>query len=143
MGKKRQNKQSWLWEFSKKIVWIITVMFVIEFAFASVLVIFFPDSTAIQFVIENISDVFKVTVVSYAIKAGFENVFKIMGITDKKVTVDLNVGDKVKITDGPFKLMLGKVLELDEENSKATVSIDLFGQETTVEVSLTDVELDK
>lgn len=77
MGKKRQNKQSWLWEFSKKIVWIITVMFVIEFAFASVLVIFFPDSTAIQFVIENISDVFKVTVVSYAIKAGFENVFKI------------------------------------------------------------------
>ena len=41
-------------------------------------------------------------------------------------------------------LTLGDIkLELDEENSKATVSIDLFGQETTVEVSLTDVELDK
>ncbi len=76
-------------------------------------------------------------------KSDIDNIFKIMGISDKKVTVDLNEGDKVKITDGPFKLMLGKVLEIDKENSKATVSIDLFGQETTVEVSLTDVELDK
>ena len=72
-----KSKRNWLWEFSKKIVWIITIMFVLEFFFASVLIIFFPDSTAIQFVIENISDVFKVTVVSYAVKAGFENVFKI------------------------------------------------------------------
>ena len=72
-----KSKRNWIWEFSKKIVWIITIMFVLEFSFASVLIIFFPDSTAIQFVIENISDVFKVTVVSYAVKAGFENVFKI------------------------------------------------------------------
>ena len=77
MDKKRQNKQSWLWEFSKKIVWIVTIMFVLIFTFASILIIFFPDSTAIQFVIENISDVFKVTVVSYAVKAGFENITKI------------------------------------------------------------------
>lgn len=75
--KNKTNKKQWLWEFSKKIVWIVTIMFIVEFTFASILVIFFPDSTAIQFVIENISDVFKVTVVSYAVKAGFENVFKI------------------------------------------------------------------
>ena len=73
----KMSKQNWLWEFSKKIVWIVTIMFVVLFTFSSVLIIFFPDSTAIQFVIENISDVFKVTVVSYAVKAGFENIFKI------------------------------------------------------------------
>ena len=39
--------------------------------------------------------------------------------------------------------MVGKVLEIDKENSKAKVSIDLFGQETTVEVNLTQIELDK
>lgn len=78
MGKKRRvNKTSWLWEFSKKIVWIVTIMFVVVFLFTSILIIFYPDSTAVQFIIENISDVFKVTVVSYAVKAGFENIFKI------------------------------------------------------------------
>ena len=33
--------------------------------------------------------------------------------------------------------------EIDKENNKAKVSIDLFGQETTVEVDLTQIELDK
>ena len=39
--------------------------------------------------------------------------------------------------------MAGKVLEKDKDNNKAKVSIDLFGQETTVEVDLTQIELDK
>ena len=50
---------------------------------------------------------------------------------------------KVKITDGPFALMAGTVDEIDKENSKAKVNIDLFGQETSVEVELTQIELDK
>lgn len=71
------SQKHWLWEFSKKIVWIVTMMFLAVFLFSCILLIFYPDSTAIQFIIENISDVFKVTVVSYAVKAGFENVTKI------------------------------------------------------------------
>ena len=72
-----------------------------------------------------------------------ENIFKTMGMSLKEVVVDLKVGDKVKINDGPFKLMAGKVTEIDTENNKATVNIDLFGQETSVEVDLTQIELDK
>ena len=72
-----------------------------------------------------------------------EKILKTMGMSIKEVNVDFKEGDKVKINDGPFKLMLGKVLEVDKENNKATVSIDLFGQETTVEVELTQIELDK
>ena len=72
-----------------------------------------------------------------------EKILKTMGMSVKEVNVDFKEGDKVKITDGPFKLMIGKVLEVDKENSKVTVSIDLFGQETTVEVDLTQLELDK
>ena len=53
-----------------------------------------------------------------------------------------SIGDRVKITDGPFKLMVGKVFEIDKENSKAKVNIDLFGQETAVEVDLTQIEHD-
>ena len=71
------KEKSWLWEFSKKVVWIITLLFVAVFLFCCGVIIFYPDSTAVQFIIENISDVFKVTVVSYAVKAGFENITKI------------------------------------------------------------------
>ena len=72
-----------------------------------------------------------------------DNILKTIGVSDKPVVADLAEGDKVKINDGPFKLMTGKVLEIDKENNKAKVSIDLFGQETTVEVDLTQIELDK
>lgn len=95
-----KEKRNWLWEFSKKIVWIVTIMFVVIFTFSCVLMIFYPDSLALQFVIENISDVFKVTVVSYAVKAGFENVFKIrkgntdgMGCEQLGVYADTSSGD--------------------------------------------------
>lgn len=68
-----QKKRKWLWEFSKKIVVTVTVIFVAVFLFACVLLCIYPDSTALQSVIDNISDIFKVTVVSYAVKAGFQN----------------------------------------------------------------------
>lgn len=72
-----------------------------------------------------------------------EKILSTMGMSLKEVSVDLKEGDRVKITDGPFKLMAGKITEIDLENSKAKVNIDLFGQETTVEVDLVQVELDQ
>lgn len=72
-----------------------------------------------------------------------EKILKTMGMSVKEVKTDYKEGDRVKITDGPFKLMEGKILDLDLDNSKANVSIDLFGQETTVEVELSQIELDK
>ena len=70
-------KKTWLWEFSKRIVVSVTIIFIAVFLFSCILLCFYPDSTALQSGIDNISDVFKVTVVSYAVKAGFENVTKI------------------------------------------------------------------
>lgn len=68
---------------------------------------------------------------------------KTIGVPAKEINADLKVGDNVKITDGPFKLMVGNIIELDTDNNKAKVSIDLFGQETTVEVELTQIEIEK
>lgn len=70
-------KRKWLWEFSKKIVVTVTIIFVTVFCFSCILLCIYPDSTALQCVIDNISEIFKVTVVSYACKAGFENLMKI------------------------------------------------------------------
>ena len=66
-----------------------------------------------------------------------ERIFKEIGYTGENVVVNYEVGDNVKITDGPFKMLAGKIIELNTDEGKATVSIDLFGQETNVELELT------
>ena len=57
----------------------------------------------------------------------------------KPINSNVEVGDTVTIIDGPFKGMYGKIESEDKENEKLTVLIDLFGQETPVEVDLLQV----
>lgn len=65
-----------------------------------------------------------------------------MGLTRVDIESELAVGDKVSITDGPFKGMLGKIDSIDAETNRINVLIDLFGQETPVEVELYQVKKD-
>ena len=62
-----------------------------------------------------------------------------MGMSRVETPKDLAVGTKVNIIDGPFKGMSGSVDTLDLENGRLNVLIDLFGQETPVEVELNQV----
>ena len=64
-----------------------------------------------------------------------------MGMSRVNVDAELKVGTKVDIIDGPFKGMSGTIDTIDAENSKLTVLIDLFGQETPVEVELFQVSI--
>lgn len=66
-----------------------------------------------------------------------ERIFKEIGYDENNVVVDYEIGDKVKITDGPFKMLAGKIVEFNTDEGKANVLIDLFGQETNVELELT------
>lgn len=65
-----------------------------------------------------------------------------MGLTRVDVETELAVGDAVTITDGPFKGMLGKIDSINNETNRINVLIDLFGQETPVEVELYQVKKD-
>ena len=49
------------------------------------------------------------------------------------------VGDSVKVNDGPFKDFLGKVDEVNEEQGKVKVLVSVFGRETPLELSFTQV----
>ena len=69
-----------------------------------------------------------------------DKVLNSMGLSRLEIGNELNVDDKVKIIEGPFKGMFGKVESLDLENQKLTVLIDLFGQETPVDVELVQIE---
>lgn len=71
------RKRQWLWEFSKKIVVLVAIVFFIDLIYSRIFLIFNPDSTAITELTNQMTDIFKITVVSYAVKAGFENVIKI------------------------------------------------------------------
>ena len=62
-----------------------------------------------------------------------------MGMSRLNIETEISVGDKVNIIDGPFKGMMGKVDNIDNENNRLNVLIDLFGQETPVEVELFQV----
>ncbi len=66
-----------------------------------------------------------------------------MGMSRVDVDAELTVGTRVSIVDGPFKGMEGKIDNIDVENSRLTVLIDLFGQETPVEVELFQVNVAK
>lgn len=66
-----------------------------------------------------------------------ERLFKEIGIDKDNIVVNYEVGDNVKIIDGPFKMLAGKIVSIDLESKKANVSVDLFGQETNVELELT------
>ena len=62
-----------------------------------------------------------------------------MGLSRMDIESEMKVGDKVTIVDGPFKGMSGTVNNIDIENNRLVVNIDLFGQETSVEVELFQV----
>ena len=64
-----------------------------------------------------------------------------MGISRLDVDKELEPGAKVKIIAGAFTGMYGTVESLDLPNQKLTLNVDLFGQETSVEVELSQIEL--
>ncbi len=63
-----------------------------------------------------------------------------MGGGEKKFTVDLKIGDMVKITDGPFKDYDGKVSQVDEKSGSIKVVIAIFGRDTVMELDSLQVQ---
>ena len=63
-----------------------------------------------------------------------------LGVEIKNVEGDYNVGDSVRIIDGPFDDSVGIVDELNKEKNSVRVIIHMFGRETPVELELHQVE---
>ena len=54
--------------------------------------------------------------------------------------VQYNVGEEVKITDGPFLNLNGRIDEIDAERGKLKISVSIFGRFTPVELEYWQVE---
>jgi len=59
---------------------------------------------------------------------------KRMGVEAPQYKIEVQIGDAVKIVDGPFKDLDGKVSEIDEERGKIKVLVNMFGRDTPVEL---------
>ena len=54
--------------------------------------------------------------------------------------IDLSVGEIIRITEGPFKELEGKVNEVDQERGKVKVLVSMFGRETPVELDFLQIK---
>jgi transcriptional antiterminator NusG len=64
-----------------------------------------------------------------------------MGLnTTVQPKVDLNLGETVMVTKGVWQDTTGVITAVNDKNQTVTINIDMFGRETPVEISFTDVK---
>jgi len=65
---------------------------------------------------------------------------KRMGVEEPKFKIDVSVNSPVRIIDGPFKNLEGKITNIDEARGKIKVSVSMFGRETPVELDFLQIK---
>lgn len=63
-----------------------------------------------------------------------------LGIKNENVVIDFTVGDSVVVIGGVWKDTVGMVQSINEGKQCVTINVDLFGRETPVEISFTEIK---
>ena len=63
-----------------------------------------------------------------------------MGVEKREIEINYDLGDSVRVIDGPLAGFIGVVDELEPDKNKVRVVVSMFGRETPVELELDQVE---
>jgi transcriptional antiterminator NusG len=69
-----------------------------------------------------------------------QNILHQLGMSKRHSDIDFETGESVKISEGAFSGLVGKVTEVDNEKLKLKVNIDMFGRETSAELDFDQVD---
>ncbi|WOO38901.1 transcription termination/antitermination protein NusG [Anaerocolumna sp. AGMB13020] len=64
---------------------------------------------------------------------------KAMGIRKDDVVIDFEIGDMVEVVSGVWENTTGIIKQINTHKQIVTISVDMFGRETPVEISFTDI----
>ncbi len=69
-----------------------------------------------------------------------QSILRQMGVDEVRAKMDYQIGEAVRLVDGPFADMVGTVEEVHGDNQKLKVLVSMFGRETPLEVDYAQVE---
>ncbi|WP_077210462.1 transcription termination/antitermination protein NusG [Bacillus dakarensis] len=67
-------------------------------------------------------------------------ILKSLGVDEKRIDIDFELGETVRVKEGPFANFTGSIEEIDKDKAKLKVLVNMFGRDTPVELDFTQID---